>query len=130
MKNIYRLFATLVFAGIGLVGCQQKYTSHNKEAAISQLLVQAIEIGERVLSERETIATVALTEGTDAGALFHDTIQHRKHVDEFWDVLDEADSLWRLIPDQKRWGYAKNLMPVVERIALITEEITGNPQIQ
>ena len=94
------------------------------EIAISRTLERAIEMGEKYVADRELIENVALTEGTDAACKLYDELHHRANYEAFWDYLEEADRIWRQIPDStRRQEFVTHVMPYVNRLITLSEEI-------
>lgn len=94
------------------------------EISISRKLEQAIEVGEKYLSDRELIRNIALTEGTDKAVKVFDELNHRADYEAFWARLEDADSLSRQITDTlQQQAVASRLMPYIERIITLADEI-------
>lgn len=94
------------------------------EIAISRSLERAIELGEKILAEKQLIESVAMTQGTDAAVALHDSLQHRKHLYDFWEELRENERLCEQVTDSLRQKeIIKHLMPLAERLNVIVNEI-------
>jgi len=104
-------------------GCKTPHEGYG-ELALSRCLEQAIESGEKVLSQRALIENVALTEGLDAAIRLQDELHYRANYDAFWDLLDEAEGLsGRECDSLKRQEIIAHLRPYINRIIELEDEI-------
>jgi len=92
--------------------------------ALSRCLEQAIESGEKALSQRELIENVALTEGPDAAIKLQEELHYRANYEAFWDLLDEADRISGQVSDSlERQDIIAHLRPYINRIIELEDEI-------
>lgn len=121
MKKIHHLVLySLLLLSCGQ-GCPQ---GKDREITVSRMLEQAIEVGERYLSDRELIDNVALTEGPDAALRLHDELHQIENYEAFWSLLEESDSIWREVPDSvEREAIRTRMMPYLNHIVNLAEEI-------
>ena len=116
--NTFFLFMVALFA----MSCGPR--QGGDEIAISRSLERAIELGEKILAEKQLIENVAMTQGTDAAVALHDSIKHSKHLDDFWEELRENERLCEQVTDSLRQKeIIKHLMPLAERLNVIVNEI-------
>lgn len=108
-----------------LLSCGQgRPQGKDRDITISRLLEQAIEVGERYLSDRELIENVALTEGPDAALKLHDELRQAANYEAFWAFLKESDSIWMEVPDSAgREAIRSTMMPYLNHIVNLAEEI-------
>lgn len=121
MRNVFLLSS----CGFLLLSCgRTDLHEGSEEIAISRTLEQAIENGEKYLSDRELIENVAWTEGTDAACKLYDELHHRANYEAFWECLETADSIWRQVQDSlKRQEIVSHIMPYVDRIIILADDI-------
>lgn len=116
------LFTVVLFA----ISCGPRQGS--EEIAISRSLERAIELGEKIIAEKQLTENVAMTQGTDAAVALHDSLQHRKHIDDFWKELRENERLCEQVTDSLRQKeIIDHLMPLAERLNVLVNEISGTP---
>lgn len=121
MKSvIVILFTTVLLAS----SCESRQGSD--EIAISRSLERAIELGEKILAEKQLIENVAMTQGTDAAVALHDSLRYRKHIEDFWEEIRENEILCEKVTDSlHRKEIIEHLMPMAERLNEIVNEING-----
>ena len=96
----------------------------DREIALSRKLEQAIELGDKYLAESELIDNVARTEGVNSAVKLSDELQHHAKLDAFWNSLQEADGLWRTIPDTaEQRAVLSRLRPYIDHLITITGQI-------
>lgn len=123
MKRIAVLLSIIVLFAISC-GPRQR----SDEIAISRSLERAIELGEKILAKKQLIENVAMTQGTDAALALHDSLQYRKHIEDFWEELRENERLCEQVTDSLRQKeIIGHLMPLAERLNEVTNEINGTP---
>lgn len=108
-----------------LCGCiPQKVGPSATEERIVRCLEQAIEIGEKYLSDDDMIGQIALAQGTDAAMKVYDEIHHREHFEAFWHLIDEAAALAVQITDPTELDCLRNrVLPYIDRLDYLTDEI-------
>ena len=125
MKPSSRFILVLFITACTLPGCATYVTRiEGKELAASCFLERAIEVGEKAVEEQGLIQHVAMTEGTYAALKLNDELRHHDHYEQFWELLKQADSVWKTIPDTTdQIAVRAHLTPYVEHIMDIAEEI-------
>lgn len=104
--------------------CKNTDSQSVLEKSISRRLEQAIEAGEKYLSDDELIRNIAFTEGTDKAVKVYDELNHRADYEAFWTRIKEADSLSRQITDTlEQQAAISRMMPYIERIQTLIEMI-------
>lgn len=122
--NIKTTILLISACGILLSCCKNTGAQSKLENSISRHLEQAIEVGEKYISDDELIRNIALTEGTDKAVKVYDELNHRADYEAFWARIEEADSLSRQITDTlQQQAVASRLMPYIERIIILADEI-------
>ena len=92
--------------------------------AISRAMERAIELGENIISEKELIENVALTQGTDVAVKLHDSIGHRDHINAFWEKVRQVEELCNEVTDTlARKEIIAHLYPYAEKLESIIDEI-------
>ncbi len=115
----------ILFSALLLSACIQEHDERQETALqISCLLEQAIEIGEKYLSDSDMIEQIALAEGTDAAVKVYDAIHHRANYEAFWACLDEAADLCRQVTDSAELAAIRiRVMPYIDRLDYLTDNI-------
>ena len=115
----------ILFSAFLLSACFQEHDEQQETAfRISCLLEQAIEIGEKYLSDKDMIEQIALAEGTDAAVKVYDAIHHRANYEAFWACLDEAADLCRQVTDSAELAVIRiRVMPYIDRLDYLTDNI-------
>ncbi|MBQ9311274.1 MAG: hypothetical protein IJ222_10510 [Bacteroidales bacterium] len=95
-----RTIILIIFTTLSLCACHQNARHYKaEEIAISRAMEQAIELGEKIVSEKELIENVALTQGTEAAVRFYDSIGHRDNIELFWVRIRQLEELCNHVAD-------------------------------
>lgn len=127
MKAKIIIIVTIVFSFFALAGCKRNVSELSETGvAITRCLEEAIEIGEKVISERDLIEQTAISEGTEVAVRLQDNLQYRKGVDEFWAKLEEADMLTKEVTDSlERQVIIDHIKPYVDKLNNLMVDILG-----
>ena len=123
--NTRRALIFVSIAALSVSGCYQN-PRHEKaeEIAISRAFEQAIELGEKIISEKELIENVALTQSTNAAVKLHDSLGHRDNIDLLWEKVKQIEELCNHVTDtlaQKE--IISHLYPYAEKLDELLEQI-------
>lgn len=122
---MFKRLMLILFSAILISACFPEHDEQQETALhISCLLEQAIEIGEKYLSDSDMIEQIALAEGMDAAVKVYDAIHHRANYEAFWACLDEAADLCRQVTDSAELAVIRiRVMPYIDRLDYLTDNI-------
>lgn len=127
MKAKIIITVTIVFSFFALASCKRNVSELSETGvAITRCLEEAIGIGEKVISERDLIDSVSLTEGTEAAIRLEDSLQFLKGIEDFWAKIEEADLLTKKVTDShEQQAIIDHIMPYVDKINILIDDILG-----